>query len=123
MRHKITTIADAIRLVSDWTTGYLERPTEAEIERAARALVAHVGGYGNTYDDDDGSPFDLDAALAGMGGDVWLLRRAIERSGLSARRWAEEVAWRDERTVRRWLSGDSPIPELVVRRLRVLAAR
>lgn len=46
---------------------------------------------------------------------VALLRSAIERSGLSARQYAETVLLRDERTVRRWLAGDSPIPEPVVR--------
>lgn len=44
-----------------------------------------------------------------------LLRAAIEASGLSARRFAVEILLRDERTVRRWLAGDSPIPEPVVR--------
>lgn len=42
------------------------------------------------------------------------LRRAIKRSGLSARRWAKEVAEVDERTVRRWLRGDSrPAPRIL----------
>lgn len=45
---------------------------------------------------------------------VTLLRTSIEASGLSARRYAAEVLLRDERTVRRWLAGDSPIPEPVV---------
>lgn len=43
-----------------------------------------------------------------------LLREAIERSGLSARAFAREILLRDERTVRRWLAGDSPIPEPVI---------
>lgn len=43
-----------------------------------------------------------------------ILRTAIEASGLSARRFAREVLVRDERTIRRWLAGDSPIPEAVV---------
>jgi ABC-type phosphate transport system auxiliary subunit len=43
-----------------------------------------------------------------------LLRAAIEASGLSARRFAVEVLKRDERTVRRWLAGDSPIPKAVM---------
>jgi hypothetical protein len=38
------------------------------------------------------------------------LRAAIARSGLSARAFAAHVLTRDERTVRRWLAGDSPIP-------------
>ncbi len=46
--------------------------------------------------------------------DADLLRRAIEASGLSARRFATEILLRDERTVRRWLAGDSPIPDAVM---------
>jgi hypothetical protein len=42
--------------------------------------------------------------------DAALLRAAIEASGLSARQYAVTVLLRDERTVRRWLAGDSPIP-------------
>lgn len=49
---------------------------------------------------------------------VELLRAAIEASGMSARRFAEEVLIRDERTVRRWNSGKSPIPKAVVEFLR-----
>ena len=45
--------------------------------------------------------------------DAEKLRRAIEVSGLSARRFAREILIRDERTVRRWLAGDSPLPEAV----------
>ena len=44
-----------------------------------------------------------------------LLASAIERSGLSAREFALHVLMRDERTVRRWQSGDSPIPSVVWR--------
>lgn len=43
-----------------------------------------------------------------------LLEKAIEASGFSARRFAKDVLIRDERTVRRWLAGDSPIPKPVV---------
>lgn len=50
--------------------------------------------------------------------DIRLLRRAIHRSGLSSRRYAREVLMRDERTVRRWLAGDSPVPSAVVELLR-----
>jgi hypothetical protein len=53
--------------------------------------------------------------------DADLLRTAIERSGLSARAFAVRVLIRDERTVRRWLAGDSPIPAVVVQRLREMA--
>lgn len=52
-----------------------------------------------------------------------LLRTVIDASGLSARKWAEDVAWRDERTIRRWLAGDSPIPEIVVEKLKAIAAK
>ena len=44
-----------------------------------------------------------------------LLVAAIEASGLSAREYAVTVLLRDERTVRRWLAGDSPIPDPVIR--------
>lgn len=44
-----------------------------------------------------------------------LLRAAIDASGLSARRFAVEVLIRDERTIRRWLAGDSPIPATVIK--------
>lgn len=40
--------------------------------------------------------------------DAEMLRALIDRVGLSARRFAREVlAGRDERTVRRWLAGDT----------------
>jgi hypothetical protein len=45
--------------------------------------------------------------------DAELLTKAIEASGMSARRFAVRVLIRDERTVRRWLSGDSPLPKPV----------
>lgn len=47
-----------------------------------------------------------------------MLAKAIEASGLSARRFAAEVLLRDERTIRRWLAEDSPIPATVVKWLR-----
>jgi hypothetical protein len=47
-----------------------------------------------------------------------LLQDAIAASGLSDRRFATEVLIRDERTVRRWLSGESPIPAVVLTFLR-----
>jgi hypothetical protein len=46
---------------------------------------------------------------------IALLRAAIARSGLSDRAFAYEALARDERTIRRWLSGESPIPDVVVR--------
>lgn len=45
--------------------------------------------------------------------DMELIRAAIDASGLSARRFAVDVLTRDERTVRRWLAGDSPLPRAV----------
>ncbi len=45
---------------------------------------------------------------------VDLLRLRIEESGLSAGEFARDVLIRDPRTVRRWASGDGPIPRLVV---------
>jgi hypothetical protein len=49
-----------------------------------------------------------------VGDEVDLLSRRIEESGLSARRFAVDVLLRDERTIRRWLAGDSPIPKVVI---------
>jgi hypothetical protein len=42
--------------------------------------------------------------------DARMLRKAIDKSGLSARQFAEIVMGRNERTIRRWLAGDSAIP-------------
>lgn len=42
-----------------------------------------------------------------------LLARVIAASGLSARQYATTRLLRDERTVRRWLAGDAPIPKPV----------
>jgi hypothetical protein len=39
-----------------------------------------------------------------------LLADRIDDSGLSARRFEREVLRRDERSIRRWLACDSPIP-------------
>lgn len=44
--------------------------------------------------------------------DPELIRAAVDASGLSARRFAERVLSRDERTVRYWSSGRTPIPPL-----------
>ena len=62
MKHKITTIKDAERLIRDWTESYLEQPTDETIRHAARALVSYVGGYGNEFDTEENS-FDVDEAL------------------------------------------------------------
>lgn len=45
---------------------------------------------------------------------ITLLRKRITESGLSNRKYAETVLTRDERTVRRWLSGKSPLPKVVI---------
>lgn len=45
--------------------------------------------------------------------DAELLEKAIAASGFSARQFATVVLLRDERTIRRWLAGDSPIPVVV----------
>ena len=47
--------------------------------------------------------------------DDWaeLLSFRIDESGLSARQFAIQVMRRDERTIRRWIAGDSPIPQVV----------
>lgn len=41
---------------------------------------------------------------------IKLLRRSIKASGLSNRKFAEDILSRDERTIRRWLSGETSIP-------------
>lgn len=43
--------------------------------------------------------------------DADLIRSAIATAGLSARQFAERVLGRDERTIRRWSSGDVAIPQ------------
>ena len=49
-------------------------------------------------------PTDLETAPP-----LELLRAAIDASGLSDRQFAKQRLLRDERTLRRWLAGDSPI--------------
>ena len=46
--------------------------------------------------------------------DIQLLEAAIAKSGLSDRQYASKVLTRNERTIRRWLAGDTPIPKTVV---------
>lgn len=41
------------------------------------------------------------------------LERALERFGKSVEHFAAHVVMRNPRTVRRWLSGESPIPKEV----------
>jgi hypothetical protein len=55
--------------------------------------------------------------------DPELLAAAIKASGLSARQYAERVLVRDERTIRRWLAGDSPIPKVVREMLEAQVAK
>jgi hypothetical protein len=47
-----------------------------------------------------------------------LLEAALRQSGLSLRKFANQKLARDERTARRWRSGDMPIPGIVQRWLR-----
>ena len=42
-----------------------------------------------------------------------MLRALIARSGLSARKFATRVLYRNERTVRRWLAGEKMPAEVV----------
>lgn len=42
------------------------------------------------------------------------LRELIDESGLSASEFARSVLIREPRTIRRWLAGDSPIPDVVI---------
>lgn len=44
-----------------------------------------------------------------------LIREAVAASGLSARRFAERIMARDERTIRRWVAGDTEIPPVARR--------
>jgi len=46
-----------------------------------------------------------------------LLAWSLERSRLTVRAYAEHLLLRSERTVYRWLAGDTPIPSLIARRL------
>ena len=45
---------------------------------------------------------------------IGLLERRIKEAGMSTSKFAEKVLLRDGRTVRRWLSGESPIPHAVM---------
>lgn len=58
----------------------------------------------------------MDEHVIGLS-DRELITAAIEASGLSARRFAERMMTRDERTIRRWISGDQELPEVARRRL------
>ena len=52
-----------------------------------------------------------------------LLRKVIEASGMTIKRWAQLVAWRDEKTIHRWLKGESPIPEIALDNIRAIFMR
>lgn len=43
-----------------------------------------------------------------------LLSRRIDESGLTVHEFARHVLIRDPRTVFRWLSGESPVPNIVL---------
>lgn len=45
---------------------------------------------------------------------IALLEQRISQSGLSARQFAMTVLIREERTLRRWIAGESPIPAKVL---------
>lgn len=45
---------------------------------------------------------------------IQLLRARLEESGLSSTQFAKRCLMREPRTVRRWLAGDSPLPNLIV---------
>ena len=45
---------------------------------------------------------------------IQLLEKRIAESGLSSGKFADLVLHREARTIRRWLSGDSPIPRKVL---------
>jgi len=47
--------------------------------------------------------------------DPELIKAAVAASGLSARRFAERIMARDERTLRRWSAGDTEIPPIARR--------
>jgi len=67
MGTELTTMNDARRIVYDWIENYVDRNgiTEEQINRAAFALVDHVGGYGAIFDVDDTRDFDLDFHIYG----------------------------------------------------------
>ncbi len=54
---------------------------------------------------------------------VALLRRAIDRSGLSVDKFARTVVVRDKGTVYRWLRGEVAVPDVVVAKLKTVRAR
>lgn len=85
----------------DVSAAYRER-VEAEALLPALCLVCR--GVAEDHGPSLGHPF--------VDTDLTLIRAAVEASGLSARRFAERVISRDERTVRLWTAGTNPIPPL-----------
>jgi hypothetical protein len=64
----LTTYRDALDLIRRQTECYVEAPTAEQEERAARALVRHLGGFGFhplEVTEELWDTFDLDAALFG----------------------------------------------------------
>ena len=59
-------------------------------------------------------PLEYERAEPSEGTATDVLRFHIAASGMSARQFARRILLRDERTVRRWLAGTSPIPAPVV---------
>ena len=55
--------------------------------------------------------------------DIEILRAVIDDSGLTDKAWARLVAWRDRKTIERWLNGSSRMPENVVENLRAIHQR
>lgn len=51
------------------------------------------------------------------------LRATIDRSGLSASKWARQVANVTDRSVRHWLKGSRPIPKRIVNQLKAEAGQ
>ena len=73
-------------------------------------------GFGSRKPDfpSDAAPPPPAPSVVERGEQARLLQKRIAESGLSARRFATDVLRRDERTIRRWLANDSPIPATVL---------
>lgn len=61
MPRTFESLTDAMRLIDDWTANDAEQPSDEQIRVAARALVRHVGGYGQPFD-----TVELDAEAEGI---------------------------------------------------------
>lgn len=92
-------LADEPNLSRDALAARLGAPQE----RVSQLLGTRAGGKVKPR------PITLD--------DRTLLVVVIKASGLSVRRFAREQLARDERSVRRWLTGELPIPAVVRARL------